>query len=358
MRTVSRNFGRFLLFSLGSVGLLGTLGCTSSTENAREVGQDPARQEASPLVLGVAGATVSVPRVDDAVSTYCQWLGYVEHWRGEVTASQAAFWETPAVTGHRVAVVGPKDEELGLIRFVEVSANERLPAFKTIGWGAMEITVKDVDELARRLEGSPIARFRGPNDLKFGDQPPRIRAMQALGPTSETLYFTQIKIQPSDYALAVPGTNDVGRLFIAVLSARPYNATRDFYVKTLGMKGTEQDEFEFALDFVNKALGLPADHKIKIGLVRSAGNTHIEIDAFPKEATERQISPGSLPPGIAMCTLAVRSVDQVAQALKAAEVPFRRLDEMLSSPPYRGGRALVCRGRSGEIVEFIEKKGT
>ncbi len=54
-----------------------------------------------------------------------------------------------------------------------------------------------------------------------------------------------------------------------------------------------------------------------------------------------------------MSTLAVRDLDLLASALDDAEVAFTRTDSN-SIPPGLRGRALACRGYSGEFVEFVE----
>ena len=60
-----------LLTGLGSVGLLGSRGR----------GQTPAR---SPLTSALALATALVPNLEEVVSVYSKWLGFVVHWRGSL----------------------------------------------------------------------------------------------------------------------------------------------------------------------------------------------------------------------------------------------------------------------------------
>jgi len=91
-----------LLTGLGSVGLVGSRGH----------GQTPAR---SPLTSALALATALVPNLEEVISVYSKWLGFVVHWRGKVPAAEANFWEAPAVAGRPAAVLGPKDRDLGLL---------------------------------------------------------------------------------------------------------------------------------------------------------------------------------------------------------------------------------------------------
>ena len=54
-----------------------------------------------------------------------------------------------------------------------------------------------------------------------------------------------------------------------------------------------------------------------------------------------------------MSTLFVRDIELVADALRAANVPFTQIDSN-PLPPEPGHLALACRGFSGELVEFVQ----
>ena len=351
MKLSRRDLLRSLVVGGGNLGFLGPWGRAAFSLWSQEKAQsEPAP---APLTSGIAAGTASVPSVEDAVNQYCKWFDYVVHWRGKVTAAQATLWEAPGVAGHPAALVGPKDMQQGLIRFVEVSVKPT-PAFTTRGWTALELRTRNVDELAQRLEGSPFKRIGGPADLTFA-KPPRLRAMQALGLGGEALYCTQSLLDPNGpYPGGQLGPNNVGTLFIVVLACWPYPATRDFYIQTLGMKlGFEA---EFALRFANRYLGWPADRKGVLATARSGPSSLIELDGYPEEVLPRPTPGGSLPSGVSICTLEVPDIEKVARALQAASIPFRRLSSRLSEPLYRKRPALALRGRSGEIVELVENK--
>jgi catechol 2,3-dioxygenase-like lactoylglutathione lyase family enzyme len=306
----------------------------------------------SPLTSAVAMATATVPDLDKAVSIYCKWLGYVVHWRGRVDAAQADFWQAHKTAGNRVAVIGPENRDLGLIRFVEIkSLGKPIPAYSTAGWNVMEIRARNVDELTLQFKDSPFVHIGGPADLSSVNRPATLRATQFLGLAGEVLYFTQSLAEPRVAPWDIP--RSVGPLFITVLTAKPYVATRDFYAGVLGLRlGLEVSR---PIKVINDTLHLPRDRKLTLSALWAGNDTAIEIDDFSDIAEERPVVTGSLPPGVAICTLAMPDGDKVAQALTSAGVTFRRLQPKNAGPPYTKAQALICRGRSGELLELVER---
>jgi len=104
---------------------------------------------------------------------------------------------------------------------------------------------------------------------------------------------------------------------------------------------------------VAEELGLDKSRLYNMTSVRAPQYCAIQVDEYPEEITARPAEPGCLPPGVCMCTLQARDLDLVAAALREANVPFNQIGSN-TIPPGIGGRALACRGFSGEYVEFIE----
>ena len=334
---------------------LGWAGSAESVSGFLESPRQADSATAPPLLsTGLLAGTVAVPKVDDAVEAYCKWFNYVVRWRGKVTKEQAALWGASKVAGHPVAVIGLPDTEVGLIRFVG-SAVKPAPAFTTIGWTSLEIRVRDVDKLIARLEGSPFKRIGGPGNARLGTGPEFRRSMQTSGLAGEVIYFTANATSPDAPSPGgLLGVENTGNVFILVLASRHYQETRQFYAQVLGSQSGPGRAF--ALSIANLPLGLPRDNPINLVAARVGVDSLIEIDDFPKEAAPRVFPPGELSPGVSMETLAIADLDKVTSALQKANVEFRRLDAGLPGPPYRGGRALVCLGPSGEMHEFIERK--
>ena len=118
----------------------------------------------------------------------------------------------------------------------------------------------------------------------------------------------------------------------------------DFYKANFQVKGGMR--FDGPLALAAQAQGMPADTKYGLGLVRLAnpGNS-IELDGYPATAPMRPHADGELPPGNAMASFNVKSLD----GLKVKWV----------TPPakiYDGKMAASYVGPAGEITEIIEEQ--
>lgn len=311
----------------------------------------PDRPWADPasLVTTIAAGTIAVPNVDEMVSTYKQGLEYVEHWRGTISEETARFWGTPAMAGRAAAVLGPPDLKTGLIRFVELGDDFKyVPSHTTLGWTALEVRVRNVDAMVEQLAKTTIKHTGGPADLKFGSGPPTLRAAQFEGPAGEAIYFTQ-DLQ-FDRAKII-GRNNVGGILLQTLVAVPYVPTRDLYLKTLAMQLRVEASFPRAN--VAETFGVDKSIFYKMASVRAPQYCAIQVDEYPDITPARPAAPGCLPPAACMSTLAVRDLNLVASALEVAGVPFTRTETAAMLPGF-GGRALACRGYSGEFIEFVE----
>lgn len=352
MKIQRRRFIKSAAFAIGVAGLGRAASAYAQPEQLRD-GRDyeiaPQWGDPSTLVSAIAAGTVAVPNVAEMVDAYCEWFSYVEHWSGSITAELADFWGASEIEGRKAAVVGPRDMSRGLLRFVEIGSEfKRIPSYTTLGWTALEIRVKNVDEVVKQLENSPFYSPTGPHDLKFSAAPPTLRAVTFIGPTGELLYLTEdLKY---DRSVQI-GAENVGPLFIQTLAANPYEATRDFYQRTLAMRMSV--EVDVSIENVTAALGVANDRKYKLSAVRAPAHCSIEIDEYPKVAIARPRAPGILPPGACMCSFVTEDIEKIARALDDADISFRRL-ESNPMPPYANGRSIFCRGASGELVEFVE----
>lgn len=315
---------------------------------AGEAGQQTWGDPAT-LVSGIAAGTLSVPSVAETVAAYTKGFGYVESWRGKIPAEVAEFWGTPAMAGRAAAVVGPPAHRHGLIRVVELGDDfEKVDPYESLGWVALEIRVRSPDEVLGQLEGLPFVNTGGPGDSSTAGGAPAYRAAQFKGPSGEPLYMTQHT--QLDGLLELRG-NNVGPLFIQTLAARPYRETRDFYQETLALKS--RMEIDVPRRNLVEKFGLPESRRYKMAAVRAPEYCSIQIDEYPEAVPARPTAEGCLPPHASMCTFATRDLGRVAGALREAGVSFNEIGSH-ALLPSTGGRALVARGHSGEIVEFVE----
>ena len=346
-REMAKSVGWLLL--MASLGLRApSHAVAASTDDTSDDAPQP-WGDPSTLVSAIAAGTLAVPSVAETVAAYTKGFGYVEFWRGRIPPEIADFWGAPAMAGRIAAVVGPPEHHHGLIRIVELGDDfQQVDSHGTLGWVALEIRVRSPDAMISQLRGLPFVHTGGPGDSSTKDGAPSYRAAQFKGPSGEPLYFTQHAQLDSLLKL---GPNNVGPLFIQTLAARPYQETRDFYLKTLAMKW--RMEVDVPRTNLVKRFGLPEDRVYKMAAVRAPEYCSIQIDEYPEAVAPRPSADGCLVPGACMCTFATRNLDAVASALRQSGLPFTRIDSH-SMLPSTGTRALACRGYSGEIVEFIE----
>ncbi len=88
------------------------------------------------------------------------------------------------------------------------------------------------------------------------------------------------------------------------------------------------------------AFGLAHEHFFPIAALELPGQSFIETDQLPAEATARPVIPGQLPPGIAMMSFECGS-------------PLDDPTYVGDGPPYYGAGMRMYVGPGGEMVEVI-----
>lgn len=303
--------------------------------------------------LAVATVTVSRGRLDEVGTIYREAFGWTVKWDGTLAPALAAAWGV-APPARRVLLLGADGEQRGQLRLIE-GETPAPPPLSTFGWSSLEITVRSCDGMADRLRANPHFRVNGePHDLKFSNDPPGQRAMQAVGPAGEQLYLTQILRQTPGRELAVPPPGaDVGAVFIAVLAARDYDAAKAFYVDVLGYD-PYLDGNEVALTVARKEMGLPEGTRFLLGALRPLGETRIELDGYPAGVgRERERRPGELPAGFGIASLLVTDLDTAIRHAQARGYRVLGPPVPVHDPPYHGRRSATVVGGAGELVELI-----
>lgn len=287
-------------------------------------------------------ATVAVPNVDEVAELYSKWLGYKILDRSEVSSALATTWGAPAMAGRASVTLQPASKVDVFIRAVAIDPVYNYRPMTSWGWGAIEIIVKDPMALNRRLAQSPFGIVGHPRFLKGY---PTICAMQVRGPGNEILYLTADTGPREKSILPEPGA-DVGRPFIMVQASGSTQKTRDWYAKAFGMKkgpisGTP-------IDIIQHAQSLPPDHPFPLSLLAMADSGNfLELDGYPSPTGPRVRKHGQLPPGVAMASFTVKSLDKLPLKYLAPPTAHRDLG-------YDGRRAATTVGPGGEIIELIE----
>lgn len=294
----------------------------------------------TPLITRIKMATVAAPDVGQIEKLYSEWLDYKTVEKGKVSEAMAKSWGAPKVAGRPFVVMASVGSPDVYIRAVQIDPVKGYKAMTTHGWNAIEILVEDPDKVYERLAKSPFVHVGGPKNLN----PPfnSIRATQFKGPAEEILYFTA---EQGDFAKSPlpPAKSFIDRPFIMVLAGADAAAMMTFYMDTFLMRGAPPSPT--TIDIIAKAQGLPADHQFMLGLARGAekGN-NIEIDGYPPSAGPRPKAEGQLPPGVAMTSFNVNSLDGLK--VKFIQPPAKL---------YGGKRAATFVGPAGELTELIEE---
>ncbi len=285
--------------------------------------------------------TLIVSALNDVSAAWQAQLGYHPVHEGLVSNAVATRWDAPAMTGRPFMILAPASGSPVLVRLIEDADSEFPRPGTTHGWNAIELLATDPDALAERLADGPYEVVGAPRNLWPAPDAPR--AMQALGPAGELLYFTRVSPRSFDMPMR-PATTPVDRVFIVVVGGPSITTLRDFYGGNLGLRlGPTQ---AFAITTLSRALGLPPATTYPLATASLPQDFLVELDGYPPQAESRRVRPGHLPDGVAMVGFSAPDIDALPVAWRAAPA---RLDEF----PYNGRRAAVTVGPAGEWVEVI-----
>ncbi len=281
-------------------------------------------------------ATLTTNSGAACVNAWCDHLQQRVHCEYPLSAEQAQQWKKPALEGASVTWL---ENQLGepWLRIIEVAEAQPLAPFQHSGWLALEICVADVDALHLAIMESPFSILGEPAEL---DVSPSIRAMQVVGPAGEVLYLTQIKAPVPGFDLPTARC-PVDKLFIPVLLVADRDSALRTYEQFPGTSGTR---FETKITVINRAHGLPIEHRHPVATLQLHGNNLIEIDqlaGLQPPAT----NDAHLPPGISMLSFAISNLDTLPEGSDVYRI---------DAGPFSGRQASLLRGNGGELIELIE----
>ena len=286
--------------------------------------------------------TVSVADLDRSRELYERWLDYRTVEQGQVERALAASWGTPAVAGARCAVLGPASGADICLRLIQAPPVAEFRPLVSYGWAALEFCVTDVLAVNERMLQSPFEIIGPPRRIEGLDA---IFPMQVRGPDGEICYFTQINSDLPDFRLPRAKTL-IDHLFINVLAASDMPATHRWMVQQLGLAiGREAMELVYTL--LAQAFGTPREQLYTISTVVHEQDIFLEVDQLPPQAGPRPRHPGWLPPGIAMTTLKVPSLDAIA-------APFIAAPQNRDGALYQGRRSATVADPDGALFELVE----
>ena len=286
--------------------------------------------------------TIMAANLFQVEQAYRDELDYQVIDRGAISPELAAGWGATLLSGRRYVILQPSSNEPVYLRFIEDISSAMHEPMKTEGWNAVEFLVKDPDDLARVLDSSK--HFNVVGRPRFLTEKKNIKAMQAIGPANELIYFTNIShTEKSGFGLR-PARSDVDRVFIMVVGARNHSALSEFYQTTLGLPVTAP--MPYRIGVLSNAYNLPVETRHELSIARISERFLIELDRYPDAVSVRYTVPGSLPPGIAMVTFEVKEWQP--------NLPYVARPSHQFSFPYLGRRAGVLVGAAGEYIELVE----
>lgn len=289
----------------------------------------------------IVGGVVTTPDLEAALADYRDVLGLEEVGNGALDAALAQSWGCPGNAGARFATLQPKSGAHCFIRLVEEPLPPDFRPTRTFGWAAYEMSVEDVYGWPARLEGHGFDIIGPPKEIAGL---PYFVPMQITGRGREMIYLNEVREDtPSSDLPKARSLTD--RIFICILATADRPAALDWYRTKIGLD--EGGSYTLEYTMINKAFGLADGTQSTITMVQKGRLPIIEVDQYPETATERPRDTGCLPPGNALVTLAVNSLDALSLDWIAAPAVH-------AGPLYAGRRAATVIGPAGELLELVE----
>ncbi len=290
----------------------------------------------------IACGTVITPAFEASLADYARLLRLEPVEQGLVPAALAQGWGCPGSGSKRFALLRSVNPAGNFIRLVEGSAVPDYVPLRSYGWAALELTVEDVWPLHEAIAADGAFRVIGAPELVEGFD--NFIPMQVIGRAGEVLYLN--KVLKSMATLDLPSAQAwVDRIFIAILAAKDRAAAVDFHINALGF--AEDATYEITYRLINAAFGYSDDHKTAMTMTRWGRTPATEVDQYPVATIQRPCAPGELPPGVAMLSFIVASLEKSRAHWVAPPV-------VQEGALYQGQRSCCVVGAAGELIELIE----
>jgi catechol 2,3-dioxygenase-like lactoylglutathione lyase family enzyme len=280
---------------------------------------------------------LQVPEVEPVCAAYAAHLNYRVVQTGPLRDQTARRWGGGEMAGAHSALLQPESGAASFIRLVEGSA---MPSPGTLGWNAVELLVSDLNALANRLQSTVFTEFSPPQALSLSAD---VRLMQVLGPAGELLFLTEMNDRSFGVSTAQSPTD---RPFIVTCGTLDVPAALEWFRTTLGMP--VHPAIDAVMPALNRIYGLAEGTRHPLGMVKASGPCILEFDGYPAGAPAKAQPPGRLPPGVALVSCSVDSLDALPSSLGA-------VTEVDDDRPYSGARATVLRGPEGFLIELVER---
>ena len=210
---------------------------------------------------------------------YQDYLGYLKVDEGVVPAELARAIERPELARRPFMTLMPATGPQVGIRVIQGGTQGYQP-MKRVGWSAIELLVKDPQQLKRNLEGSLFRHLQGPD---FLTEQQNILAMQVSGPNRQLFYLTHMLDPSKSFLQPEPSAAQVGHTFIMVMGSPDISASLEFWQAYFG--NDVVGPIPYRIGVLSEAYDLPVETQHQLALVSMVDGYGIEIDQYPKEAT-------------------------------------------------------------------------
>ena len=286
----------------------------------------------------ISAVTIPSPDLSKSVEQYVNFLKYRLVDQGQVSKEEAIAWKAENIEGAEYIVLQPENSNDFAFRFIKQESQGEYIPFKSCGWNAAELIVRNVDEMAIRLSNSEFEIIGPPADLSFTDQ---IRAMQVIGPSSEILYLTEFKSKLPEFD-SPEARCDVDQTFIVILAGSSMNQMQEFYCDSFNLdKAAVMDS---RIRAISRVFGNPEDTKYKSAAMPIKDQCLIEIDELPDGSEIKSCQPGYLHPGISMVSFL--AYDDLYTDSIRYECNLTHL---------KGKKCSIVHGNEREIIELVHK---
>ena len=289
----------------------------------------------------ILGGVVTTPDLAGSIRDYRGILGLELVERAQLSGALAASWGCPDSAGAMMATLMPVSCADCAIRLIEQDIPDNFRPTSSFGWAAYEITVQDVYGWPDKLKSSGFDIVGPPREI---EGLPYFVAMQMTGRGREMIYLNEVRMNTPSSDLP-QAHSPVDHIFIVILATADRAGAVDWYARHLGLD--EGGTYTLEYTMINKAFGLADGTQSSITMVQKGRLPIIEVDDYPGSAVVRPGHAGRLPPGNALVSIAVESLDAVA--LDYITPPQVRVEA-----PYKGRRAATVFGPAGERLELIE----
>ena len=210
---------------------------------------------------------------------YEDYLGYRSVDAGVMSAELAAAIDRPELADRRFVTMMPRSGPQVGLRLVAGDASGYVP-MKRVGWSAIELLVKDPEQLESELPGSAFRHLQGPD---FLTEQKNILAMQVTGPNQELFYLTHMIDPSKSFLRPQPSLEPVGHTFIMVMGSPDLEASLAFWRRYFG--NGIVGPIPYRIGVLSDAYDLPGETLHPLALVSMSDGYGIEIDQYPDEAT-------------------------------------------------------------------------